>query len=132
MQIIVSGKQIELSDGLHERVWQELEALGQRYRERELLIALVTFRRQRRFFHCEIGLKATGMNLRSQGDSADAYQAFKQAIDPIQQRLAEARSRRYHRRTEPAAEIGFRTLLQVEGTEDEPSVDRSDASDRRD
>lgn len=130
MQITVSGKQIELSDGLHERVWRDLEALGQRYREREFLLAQVTFQRQRRFFHCEIGLRAAGMNLRSRGGAADAYQAFKHAIDPIQQRLAEARSRRYHRRTEPTAEIGYRILLQVEET-DESSIDRGHAGDRR-
>lgn len=132
MQITVSGKQVELSDGLHERVWRDLDDLGKRYREREFLLAQVTFRRQRRFFHCEISLRANGLNLRSRGDAADAYQAFKQAIDPIQERLAEARSRRYHRRTESAAEIGFRSLLQVEETDDESTVDRSYPSDRRD
>jgi ribosomal subunit interface protein len=124
MQITVTGKQIELSDSLHERVWGELEAIGQRYREREFLLAQVVFRRERRFFICDIGLKATGMALRSQGRAADAYQAFKQAMEPIQQRLAEARSRRYHRRTESTADIGYRSLLrpETEESEDEPGT----------
>ena len=114
MQITVTGKQIELSDGLHSRVWRELESLASRYRDREFLQAQVTFGRERRFFVCDINLQNNVAPLRSQGSAVDAYQAFKQAMEDIQHRLAEARSRRYHRRGESLADATFRSLMRPE------------------
>ena len=117
MQITVTGKSIELSDALHERVWQRLDVVGRRYVD--IVAAHVTFTRERRFFTCEIGLHGTNMRLRSVADSADAYHAFNQAIVPLTERLAEARARRYHRRTEPTADATLRSLLQIDDDSEE-------------
>jgi ribosomal subunit interface protein len=111
MQITVTGKHLELSDSLHTRVWGDLEEIARRYHSSELMLANVTFRRERRFFICEISLRTKVTTLRSQGGSATAYHAFTRAIDPLQKRLAEARSRRYHRRAEPQPDSSFRALL---------------------
>jgi hypothetical protein len=51
-----------------------------------------------RIFSCDISLQATAIDLRRQGSAADAYQAFGPAIEPIQKRITEARSRCSHRR----------------------------------
>ena len=117
MQITVTGKSIELSDVLQDRVWQRLDVVGRRYVD--IVAAHVTFTRERRFFTCEIGLHGTNMTLRSVADAADAYHAFNQAIVPLAERLAELRARRYHRRTEPTAEATLRTLLHIEDDAEE-------------
>ena len=96
MQITVTGKRIELSDVLREGVWQRLDTIGQRYID--LVAAHVTFSRERRFFTCEIATHGTNIRLRSVAHAADAYHAFNLAIVPLTERLAELRSRRYHRR----------------------------------
>ena len=116
MEITVTGIRIELSDVLQERVWQRLDVVGRRYGD--IVTARVTFSRERRFFTCEIGLHGTNMRLRSAAGAADAYQAFNQAILPLTERLAEARARRYHRRTEPTSEATLRTLLIIDDSEE--------------
>lgn len=117
MEITVSGKHIELSDALHTRVWEEMNAWGRRYALSERMTAHVRFSRERKFFVCDIALQATGMELRSRGGADDAYRAFTLADQQLSERLAEARNKRYHRRGEPTANIGFRALLRPEPEE---------------
>ena len=118
MQITVSGKRIELSDVLRTRVWGELDAIGQRYVD--MVTAQVTFSRERRFFTCEIAVHGANIRLRTSASAADAYYAFSKAVEPVAVKLAAERDRRYHRRTEPTAEIGFRSLLRSEPSEEGP------------
>jgi ribosomal subunit interface protein len=93
MEINVSGKQVELSDGLRSRVAASLEGIARKYFDRAL-DAQVTFSRARSFFTCDINLRAgRGLVLRGEGEAADAPTAFDDAAEHIAKRL-----RRYRRR----------------------------------
>jgi ribosomal subunit interface protein len=93
MQITVSGKQVELSDALRERVAQQLDTVAAKYFD-QALVANVTFSRARSFFTCDINMHAgRGLILRGEGEAADANGAFDDAAEHIAKRL-----RRYRRR----------------------------------
>ncbi len=93
MQITVSGKQVDLSDALRERVSRHLETVAGKYFDRALE-AHVTFDRARSFFTCDINVHAArGLVLRGEGEAADAHTAFDDAAEHIAKRL-----RRYRRR----------------------------------
>ena len=93
MQITVSGKQVELSDALRDRVAQQLDVIAAKYFD-HALEAQVTFSRARSFFTCDINVHAgRGLTLRGEGEAADAHAAFDDAAEHIAKRL-----RRYRRR----------------------------------
>ena len=93
MQITVSGKQIELSDALQTRVSDHLNQIAGKYFD-SALEAHVTFSRARSFFTCDINVHAgRGLQLRGEGEAADAHAAFDDAAEHIAKRL-----RRYRRR----------------------------------
>jgi ribosomal subunit interface protein len=93
MQITVSGKQVELSDALRTRVADQLELIAGKYFD-HALEAHVTFSRARTFFTCDINVHAgRGLQLRGEGEAADAHSAFDDAAEHIAKRL-----RRYRRR----------------------------------
>ena len=93
MQITVSGKQVDLSDALQERVSTHLDTIAGKYFD-HALDAQVTFSRARSFFTCDINMRAgRGLQLRGEGEAADANTAFDDAAEHIAKRL-----RRYRRR----------------------------------
>jgi ribosome hibernation promoting factor len=93
MQITVSGKQVELSDALRERVSDELTGITGKYFE-HAQEARVTFGRSRLGFSCDVDLHAArGLTLRGEAEDADAYSAFSLAAARVGKRL-----RRYRRR----------------------------------
>lgn len=93
MEITVSGKQIDLSDALRERVSRSLDTIAGKYFDHALQ-AHVTFGRARTFFTCDINVHAgRGLTLRGEGEAADANSAFDDAAEHIAKRL-----RRYRRR----------------------------------
>lgn len=93
MQITVSGKQVELSDALQERVSTHLQTIAGKYFD-HAMEAHVTFSRARSFFTCDINMHAgRGLQLRGEGEAADANAAFDDASEHIAKRL-----RRYRRR----------------------------------
>ena len=93
MQITVSGKQVELSDALRTRVSTQLDTIAGKYFD-HALEAHVTFSRARSFFTCDINVHAgRGLQLRGEGEAADANAAFDDAAEHIAKRL-----RRYRRR----------------------------------
>src|SRR6201993_1955691 len=93
MQITVSGKQVELSDALRTRVSDHLDVIANKYFD-HALDAHVTFSRARSFFTCDINVHAgRGLQLRGEGEAADANTAFDDAAEHIAKRL-----RRYRRR----------------------------------
>src|SRR5580704_12263626 len=105
MQITVSGKQVDLSDALRERVSQELTGITGKYFE-HAQDAHITFSRSRLGFSCDINLHAgRGLTLRGEADGTDAYTAFDKAAVHVGKRL-----RRYRRRVnEHAREEAQRT-----------------------
>ncbi len=93
MQITVSGKQVELSDALRERVSRLLDSIAGKYFD-HAMESHVTFGRARSFFTCDINMHAgRGLQLRGEGEAADANTAFDDAAEHIAKRL-----RRYRRR----------------------------------
>ncbi len=93
MQITVSGKQVDLSDALRTRVSTQLDTIAGKYFD-HALEAQVTFGRARSFFTCDINVHAgRGLQLRGEGEAADANTAFDDAAEHIAKRL-----RRYRRR----------------------------------
>ncbi len=93
MQITVSGKQVELSDALQQRVTQELTGITGKYFE-HAQEARITFSRSRLGFLCDINLHAgRGLTMRGEAEAADAYAAFDKAAVNVGKRL-----RRYRRR----------------------------------
>ena len=93
MEISVSGKQVDLSDALRARVSKHLEGIAGKYFD-HALEAQVTFGRARSFFTCDInGHAGRGLQLRGEGEAADANGAFDDAAEHIAKRL-----RRYRRR----------------------------------
>jgi ribosomal subunit interface protein len=93
MEITVSGKQVDLSDALRERVSNHLGTIANKYFD-HALDAHVTFGRARSFFTCDINVHAgRGLQLRGEGEAADANAAFDDAAEHIAKRL-----RRYRRR----------------------------------
>ncbi len=93
MDITVSGKQVDLSDALRERVSRSLDTIAGKYFD-HALEAHVTFSRARSFFTCDINVHAgRGLTLRGEGEAADANSAFDDAAEHIAKRL-----RRYRRR----------------------------------
>jgi ribosomal subunit interface protein len=93
MQITVSGKQVDLSDALQQRVTDELTGITGKYFE-HAQEARITFSRSRLGFLCDINLHAgRGLTLRGEAEAADAYAAFDKAAVNVGKRL-----RRYRRR----------------------------------
>jgi ribosomal subunit interface protein len=93
MQITVSGKQVDLSDALRTRVTTHLDTIATKYFD-HAMEAQVTFSRARSFFTCDINVHAgRGLQLRGEGEAADAHTAFDDAAEHIAKRL-----RRYRRR----------------------------------
>ncbi|GBQ28378.1 30S ribosomal protein S30 [Acetobacter estunensis NRIC 0472] len=93
MQIHVSGKQIDLSAALKERVTSHLGNIANRYFD-DAFDASVTFSKARAFFTCDINVHAgRGLTLRGEGEAADAHSAFDDAAEHIAKRL-----RRYRKR----------------------------------
>src|SRR6201987_6309608 len=92
MQITVAGKQVDLSDALRTRVSTQMDAIAGKYFD-HALEALGTFGRARSFFTCDINVHAgRGLQLRGEGEAADANGAFDDAAEHIAKRL-----RRYRR-----------------------------------
>ena len=133
MQITVSGKQVDLSDALRERVSTELSNITGKYFD-HAQDARVTFSRARQGFVCDINLHAgRGLTLRGEAEAADAYAAFDRAAGHVGKRL-----RRYRRRVSEHAraqagrarpEAARQIILRAETDdhEDEDVVPASDA-----
>jgi ribosomal subunit interface protein len=93
MQITVAGKQVDISDALRIRVSTSMDTIAGKYFD-HAIEARVTFSRARSFFTCDINVHAgRGLQLRGEGEAADANAAFDDAAEHIAKRL-----RRYRRR----------------------------------
>ncbi len=124
MQIVVSGKQVDLSDALRIRVAEQLDLIAGKYFD-GMQEASVTFSRARSFFTCDINVHAArGLTLRGEGEAADAHGAFDDAAEHIAKRL-----RRYRRRVnEHARDLAHRARPEsarqyVLRAEEEPVAD---------
>jgi len=131
MQITVSGKQVDLSDALRTRVSTQMETIAGKYFD-HALEAHVTFSRARSFFTCDINVHAgRGLQLRGEGEAADANTAFDDAAEHIAKRLRRYRRRvnEHHRdlahRTRPEAARQYILLEEANGADVVAADDRS-------
>ena len=129
MQITVSGKQVDLSDALRTRVGVQLEQIAAKYFG-HALEAQVTFSRARSFFTCDINLHAgRGLQLRGEGEAAEAYTAFDTAAEHVAKRLRRYRRRvnDHHRdlahRERPAAARQYILQQEEDAAEDAPEAE---------
>ena len=127
MQITVSGKQVELSDALRTRVGTSLDLMASKYFE-HAIEAHVTFSRSRSNFTCDINLHAgRGLQLRGEGEAAEANTAFDSAAEHVAKRLRRYRRRvnEHHRdlahRERPSAARQFILQQEEEATEEPQS-----------
>jgi len=93
MQILTTGKNIDIGDALRGHIEQRLADGVAKYFDGAVR-AHVTVDKQRQDFSCECVLHLpTGLTLTSRGNAADAYVSFDVAADHLETRL-----RRYKRR----------------------------------
>jgi ribosomal subunit interface protein len=121
MQITVAGKQVELSDALRTRVSTQMETIAGKYFD-HALEAHVTFSRARSFFTCDINVHAgRGLQLRGEGEAADANSAFDDAAEHIAKRLRRYRRRvnDHHRDMAERSKPEAATQYILQGPEDE-------------
>jgi ribosomal subunit interface protein len=132
MQITVSGKQVDLSDALRERVSHELTGITGKYFG-HAQDARVTFARSRLGFACDINLHAGhGLTLRGEAESTNAYTAFDKAAVHVGKQL-----RRYRRRVNEHArdeaqrerpEAAGQLILHAEAEDHEETEDSTPAA----
>lgn len=95
MQIIVSGKQVDVGDSLRSHIENRLEGGLNKYLERVTTVKVVVSRESHMFRVDINGNTGThsGIVIKSQAEGADVYGAFDAAADKIEKQL-----RRYKRR----------------------------------
>jgi len=93
MQIMISGKHVELSDALRVHVTALLDNATGKYFDHALM-AHVTFGRSRSFFTCDIQIHpGRNLEMRGTGEAATAHLAADAAVERVAKQL-----RRYRRR----------------------------------
>lgn len=93
MQVLVTGKQIDVGDSLRGHVMATTIAVVERYFDRAIE-AHVVFCRERHLILSDISVHAgRGLLVQCHGESSDAYAAFDSAVERLDKQL-----RRYKRR----------------------------------
>lgn len=93
MQIMITGKNIDIGDALREHIETRLTDHVTKYFERATQ-AHVTVEKQKNSFQIECTLHlSTGLTINARGDGGDAYSGFDQSLEHLETRL-----RRYTRR----------------------------------
>ena len=125
MQVFVSGKQIDLGEGLRQRVERRLVARVGKYFN-HALDAQVQFSKSRRVYRSDISVHARrGVSVQAHGEADDIHAAFELAGDRIEKRLRRFKRRLTdHHGQRPAmdgetAEVARQTVIAAEN-EDEP------------
>lgn len=102
MQLLVSGKHIDVGDSLRGHVTHAIALSAERYFGRAIE-GKVIFQRARRAFRADISLHvARGINVQTHGEAEDPYAAFDMAAERLDKRLRRHKQRIVARRKEPA------------------------------
>ncbi|MBM3536362.1 MAG: ribosome-associated translation inhibitor RaiA [Alphaproteobacteria bacterium] len=131
MQLLVSGKHLDVGDSLRGHVTQAIGASAERYFGRAIE-GKVIFQRDRRAFRADISLHvARGINVQTHGEAEDPYAAFDMAAERLDKRLRRHKRRLVARRKEPAEndapETGTHRVFATYSTTEavnEPAEDR--------
>lgn len=127
MQVIVTGKQIDIGDSLRNHVETAMKSLVEKYFDKPIE-AHVVFCRERHQLRADLSVHANrGLLLQSSGEAADAYAAFDGAADRLDRRLRryKRRLRNHHARGKDGAvaEAATAYVLAAEDTEAEAAVE---------
>jgi ribosomal subunit interface protein len=102
MQLLVSGKHLDVGDSLRGHVTHAIGVSAERYFGRAIE-GKVVFQRDRRAFRADISLHvARGINVQAHGEADDPYAAFDVAAERLDKRLRRHKRRIVARRKEPA------------------------------
>jgi ribosomal subunit interface protein len=102
MQLLVSGKHLDVGDSLRGHVTHAIGASAECYFGRAIE-GKVIFQRARRAFRADISLHvARGINVQTHGEAEDPYAAFDMAAERLDKRLRRHKQRLVARRKEPA------------------------------
>jgi ribosomal subunit interface protein len=128
MQLTISAKQVDISDGLRTHVEHRLTAGVKKYFDRAI-DAQVQFARARHIFRSDIAVHAgSGISVRGQGEADDMESAFDIAADRVEKRLRRFKRRLVdHHRAGPTRETQARQVVLAAG-EDDGEADRDDAA----
>jgi ribosomal subunit interface protein len=101
MQLLVSGKHLDVGDSLRGHVTHAIGVSAERYFGRAIE-GKVVFQRDRRAFRADISLHvARGINVQTHGEAEDPYAAFDMAAERLDKRLRRHKRRIVARRREP-------------------------------
>ncbi|MCY4445579.1 MAG: ribosome-associated translation inhibitor RaiA [Rhodobacteraceae bacterium] len=93
MQIVISGRQLDVGEALRDYVTNYIETAEVKFAERPTE-ARVTFSKNGAAFDCEVSMHlSTGVSTIAKAESHDIYSSFKQSYDKLEKQL-----RRYKRK----------------------------------
>ena len=131
MQVQVSGKHVAVGDALKTRITDELNSITDKYFERGGINAEVVVSKEGHSFSVDCVVRlASGHQLDSRGDGADAHSAVDAALHKIETRIRRYKRRlknHHHAGAREAAEIA--PLMVLRSPDDE---DQSDGWDEHD
>lgn len=105
MQLLVSGKHLDVGDSLRGHVTEAIAASAERYFGRAIE-GKVVFQRARHAYRADISLHvARGISVQAHGEAEDPYIAFDQAADRLNKRLRRHKRRLVARRKEKDEEL---------------------------
>lgn len=100
MQLLVSGKHLDVGDSLRGHVTEAIATAAERYFGRAIE-GKVVFQKARHAFRADISLHvARGISVQTHGEAEDPYLAFDQATDRLSKRLRRHKRRLVARRKE--------------------------------
>ncbi|HEX9646283.1 MAG TPA: ribosome-associated translation inhibitor RaiA [Alphaproteobacteria bacterium] len=128
MQLLVSGKQIDVGEALRQHVEDRLTAGVSKYFDRAIE-AQVQFSKARHLYRADISAHVgRGVSLQAHAEADDIYPAFDAAAARIEKRLRRFKRRlndHHGRKTEPApAETPARQLVLAPEGESEPAPEQ--------
>lgn len=105
MQLLVSGKHLDVGDSLRGHVTDAIAASAERYFG-HAIEGKVVFQRARHAFRADISLHvARGISVQAHGEAEDPYFAFDQATERLNKRLRRHKRRLVARRKEKSDEV---------------------------
>jgi ribosomal subunit interface protein len=129
MQIIVTGKQIDIGDSLRAHVETTMTTLVEKYFDKAIE-AHIVFCRERHQLRADMSVHASrGLMVQSSADAGDAYAAFDGAAERLDKRLRryKRRLRNHHGRGKDTGvaieEEATAYILAADDAESEPAAD---------
>jgi ribosomal subunit interface protein len=122
MQILTTGKNLDIGDSLRGRIEERLSNDAARYFD-GVVRCHVTVEKQRGYFRTECTLHlSTGLTLQAHGEGADAYASADSAVDRLERQLKRYKRRlknHHNDRREPVSSSSAPTFVLASAEENE-------------